>query len=374
MTSPLPTSRRDFLAASGLGLAALPLSAAAGAAKNTDASLRVGLIGTGDRGKAHLRAIAQIEELRVTALCDIDKGRLAQGVKVVESHKPRTFADYRKLLDCKELDAVFIATPCFLHKEMAVAALETGRHCYCEKPIALSVADLDALAKTVKEANRVFQVGLQLRYGAPWATTVRAIRKGDIGKPVLIRAHRYNVQDIAAHKKWFFKRAESGDIIVEQAVHELDLFNWVFGKLPTKASGFGGRAVLSRPQRDIMDHYTLSLEYGPNQRVCYSHCWFGSATDPHSGRQELVFGDRKMADLETAKIHDRFTKETTLVGKERRQDPTRAAIKDFLRCIREKKEPLANIEVGRNCVLTALLGRKAVDEGRVVTMKEILRG
>ena len=374
MSRPQLAWRRRFLTTTGLGLVTLPLAGAAGQEKAPD-ELRVGVIGTGDRGKAHLRAITKIPGIRVTALCNTNKERLGQGARIAEAHKPTTFDNYRKLLDHKDLDAVFVVTPCNLHKEMAVATLESGRHCYCEKPIAITVADLEALGKVVRGTDRVFQVGLQLRYGAPWAPTVRAVREGAIGKPVLIRAHRYNVRDIAPHKTWFFKRAESGDIIVEQAVHEFDLFNWVFGKLPTRAAGFGGRAVQNKPARDIMDHYTLSLEYGPNQRVSYSHCWFGSASDPHPGRQELVFGDGKMADLEAGKIHDRLSKEITPVnGGGPRSDPTSLAIADFRRCIREKKPPLSDFEAGRNCVLTALLGRRAIDEGRAVTMKELLRG
>lgn len=372
-------SRREFLGtAAGAGLAALPL--AAGLARAADDTVRCALIGTGSRGTAHLRALAKVDKARVVALCDNDEARLNDAAKLAPGAE--TVADWKKLLDRKDLDAVFVATPCHLHKEMAVAVLQSGRHCYCEKPIAITVPDLNELVKAVKAAPKlVFQTGLQLRYSVVTAPTIKAVKDGAVGKPVLIRAHRYNVKDIAAHKKWFFNREQSGDIIVEQAVHELDMFNEVFGKVPTKASGFGGLAVRKDPPRDILDHYTLSLEYGPNEHVHYSHCWFGSSADPHPNRQELVFGTEKVADLEKGLILPREGNEEPQRAKgvpnpqDRRApetDPTVLAFQDFFRCIRDGKQPIANVETGRDCVLTALLGRKATYEGRTVTMKELL--
>jgi predicted dehydrogenase len=366
-------SRREFLGTAGASLAALPLATSVALADKEE-PVRCAILGTGSRGTAHLRALLQTDKARVVALCDNHEGRLNEAAKLADKAKPQTFADWRKMLELKTVDAIFIATPCNLHKEMAVATLQSGRHCYCEKPIALTVPDLDELVKAAQNfPKQVFQTGLQLRYSATTAPTIKAVKDGAIGKPVLIRAHRYNTRDIAPHKKWFFDRDQSGDIIVEQAVHEFDMFNEVFGKVPERACGFGGLAVRKDPPRNIMDHYTLSLEYGPNERVHYSHCWFGSSADPYPGRQELVFGTEKVADLEKGLIHPREGKEEAKrVGGAEKEDPTVKAFDEFFRCIREGKKPVATVETGRDCVLTALLGRKAIYEGRVVTMKELL--
>jgi len=374
-----PVTRRRLLST---GVAAgLPLVAGIAKAADTAPDLRIGVIGTGDRGKAHLKALLKCQGVRVGALCDTDHGHLAEGVKIVEAHKPKTYSDYRKMLDAEDFDAVSIATPCNLHYEMATTVLQSGRHCYCEKPIGLTVAELDGLVAAVKDAGLVFQVGLQLRYGPPWKTAIEAILGGKIGKPVLIRAQRYNTADIKPEKKWFFDRAQSGDVIVEQAVHEFDLFNWVFGKLPVKASGFGGLSVLTKPPRNIMDNFTLSLEYGPKQRVVYSHCWFGMPSDPYPDRQELVFGDKGAMDLETNRFHPRVFPEP---GKRmppppppqprpKTVDPTPVAFNDFFECIRHGRPAKVGVEVGRDTALVALLGRKAIYEGRVVTMDELLK-
>jgi myo-inositol 2-dehydrogenase/D-chiro-inositol 1-dehydrogenase len=367
-----PIKRRAFLQQSAAGLGACTLVSSSLSAANRD-ELKCALIGTGDRGSAHLKAIQKVNGVHISALCDIHEGRLAQAAKLVEDHRPTTFSDYRRVLDTKDLDAVFIATPCNLHAQMAIDALESGKHCYCEKPVALSVADLDRVAAAETRTKPVFQVGLQLRYAHPYTTSVEAVQAGKIGTPVLIRAHRHNTSDIARHKSWFFDRKQSGDIICEQAVHEFDLFNWVFGKVPERASGFGGRAVLNDPPRNIMDHYTLMLDYGSNQRVSYSHCWFASPADPGSGRQEVVVGSQASMNLEKAEMYEREGRQVQpLAGP--KTDSTLAAISDFFACVREGRTPKVGVEIGRNAVLVALLGLKAINERRVVSMDEVLKG
>lgn len=372
MNAPDSWKRREFLRGAVAGLSTLPLVTAARAAGKQD-EIQCALIGTGGRGSAHLKAIREIKGVHVAALCDIHEGRLAQGVKLVEDHKPATFSDYRKLLDQKSIDAVFIATPCNLHAQMAIDTLESGKHCYCEKPLALSVADLDRIASADARCKPILQVGLQLRYAHPFTTAAHAVHAGKIGEPVLIRAHRHNTSDIAPHKTWFFDRKQSGDIICEQAVHEFDQFNWAFGKLPERAAGFGGRAVLNDPPRNIMDHYTLTLDYGGNKRVSYSHCWFASPADPNSGRRTVLEGSTHSIDLEKAELYPRGSRQVQVLPGER-VDSTLAAITDFFACIRDGREPRVGVEIGRNAVLVALLGLKAIDEGRVMTMEEVLKG
>jgi len=372
MTGPDSVKRRDFLQQSVAGLGTLSLLGSSAHAGKED-EIQCALVGTGGRGSAHLRAIRQVPNVRVAALCDIDEGRLAQGVKLALDHRPTTYSDYRKLLEQKGLDAVFIATPCNLHAQMAIDTLESGRHCYREKPLALSVYDLDRIADVAGRVKPILQVGLQLRYAHPFTTAAGAVLDGKIGDPVLIRAHRHNTADIERHKTWFFDRKQSGDIICEQAVHEFDQFNWVFGKLPERAAGFGGRGVLNDPPRNILDHYTLTLDYGTNRRVSYSHCWFASPADPNSGRRTVLVGSKQSIDLEKAELFPRGSRQPELLPGDR-TDSTLAAIGDFFSCIREGRTPRVGVETGRNAVLVALLGLKAIDEGRIVTMDEVLKG
>ena len=88
------------------------------------------MIGPGGRGSGLLKVIASSPRARITALCDINVDNLNSAAEIAKDDKPKLFTDYRKMLDYKELDAVFVATPCHLHKEMFVAVLQSGRHCF----------------------------------------------------------------------------------------------------------------------------------------------------------------------------------------------------------------------------------------------------
>ncbi len=341
-------------------------------AETSKDDVRCAMIGTGGRGSGVLGAIHKSPGVRVTALCDIHAGRLNQAAQMVAEDKPRLFSDYRRLIDEAEVDAIVIATPCHLHAEMSLAVLASGRHCYCEKPLALTVKDCDAVAEAAKRGPGIFQIGTQLRYTHPWNPSIKLIQSGELGKPIFVRGQRHIVGDYPRVRRWFFFRKYSGDTMVEQAVHEFDLFNWALGGMPVRAAAFGGLGLHDTPEgRDTIDHYTLSLDYGDKGQVGYSHGWISAPNMPHEGWEQLVYCEKAAIHMAKGKVYPRegeaYDVDDSLKG-----DWNMFAVNDFFRCIRASETPLANAETGRAATLVALLARKAVDEGRVVTMKELL--
>lgn len=333
--------------------------------------IRCGMIGVGGRGTGVLKAVHKSPGVRVTALCDIHEGRLNQAAERVAEDQPKRFKDYRELIDFKELDAVFVETPCYLHTEMVTAVLKSGRHCYGEKPMALTVPDLNEIVRVARASGKVHQVGTQLRYASPWKPALEEIAGGTIGKPVQIHGRRLNSGDMPHDRPWFFDWKLSGDVIVEQAVHEFDLFNAAFGHIPQRAAGFGGQAVKTEPKgRNIMDHFSLTLDYGKNMVAGYNHSWI--APPGASGWRFVVYGEKGAIELNTGGVFlkaDGGKKEQ--VSPEPAGDATQLAVDDFFRCIRENDKPIADSEAGRNAALVALMGRTAIYEGRMVTMKEM---
>jgi len=373
--SNLPELSRRQLLGAGLGAASTVLigsTSLRGESTQLADDLRCGIIGVGGRGSAVLGAINQSPRVRVTAICDIDSSHLNAAAKIVAADKPKLFSDYCALLDFDELDAVFVETPPKLHKEMVIAVLKSGRHCYGEKPMALRVSDLNNMAHVVKSSKGIYQVGTQLRYAAPWKPAIDAVHAGVIGTPIFVRAHRHNSSDYPPNSLWYFHKDESGDCICEQAVHEFDIINAVFQGIPERAAGFGGQAIKFEPAgRDIMDHYSLTFDYGKNKKCAYSHSWIAPPNVPSDGRVEIVYGEKGAIDIEQGIIYP-LKGDPQKVDAEPKGDSTQLAVNDFFRCIREGKQPLCNAEAGRNAALTALLGRKAIERGRVVTMKELL--
>src|SRR5215204_4930839 len=144
--------RRQFL---------LGTSAAAKLASGQDVVGRVptAMIGTGNRGSFVLKGILEQPNARVVALCDLKPDRLDTAATSAARDKPATYADWRRIIDRKDIDAVFVATPPHLHSEMAVAALQAGKHVYCEKPIGVTPEQVKNLVAAARRSKQVFVAG-----------------------------------------------------------------------------------------------------------------------------------------------------------------------------------------------------------------------
>jgi len=122
-------NRREFALSS--------MGAAAAGAQVTGEPVGTGVIGTGNRGAYLLKVVLGEPGAKVVALCDTKPDRLDKAATMAARDTPVTFSDYRRLLERKDVQAVFIATPCDLHAEMSIAALQAGKHVYCEKPLGI---------------------------------------------------------------------------------------------------------------------------------------------------------------------------------------------------------------------------------------------
>jgi predicted dehydrogenase len=176
----------------GVGAAALaPLiipGAALGADGATAASERItfGLIGCGGQGNGDIGGVLSSKGTQVVAVCDVNKKNLASTKEKIDKHNDNTdcaaYADFRELLARKDIDAVVIATPDHWHALVAVEAAKQGKDIYCEKPLAWSLGESRAIADAAKANKRVFQVGSQQRSGADFKYACEVVRNGYLGK------------------------------------------------------------------------------------------------------------------------------------------------------------------------------------------------
>ena len=181
-------NRRMFLAGS---------IAAAAAGQTSQQTVGTGMIGVGNRGSYLLGAVLVQSKAKVLALCDIKPERLDKAATTAARDNPATYADWRKIIDRKDVDAVFIASPPDLHSEMAVAALRAGKHVYCEKPIGVTPAQVQAVVEAAKKSNKVFVPGQQLRSIGEYMEAMRKIREGIIGDVIMVKAQRHAPADLA---------------------------------------------------------------------------------------------------------------------------------------------------------------------------------
>lgn len=356
-------SRRHFIQAP---VAALGGSALLPAQSPND-TVRVAIIGVGNRGSYLLRHMSRVPGVKVVAVCDINPETLRR----VAGDTYEAYEEYRKLLERKDIDAVVIATPVDTHRAISLAALDLGKHVYCEKPMALTPEDCKVVATAAAHAKGIFQAGFQLRHDPNRAAAMRFVQQGGIGRVLFLQGYRHT-GDLPRQTLWYFDRSRSGDNIVEQACHILDLMVWAAGTHPLRAFGSGGINLYKDipPGRTTMDNYSVIYEFPNDVRLCFSHIYF----DPpgFSGIKERVYGSLGAVDLPTATFFELGNKaQKKLEAPDAGQDSTYQSLAAFIENARSRKQPLNNAESARISTLTAMMGRKSIYERRVVTWEEV---
>src|SRR6188768_3554646 len=231
-------NRRNFFVTSAT-------AAQAAFAQSANDRVNTGIIGVGNRGTYLLNSIIAQPNAKVAAVCDLNGDRLDKAASLSSKDNPFTTKEWRKVIERKDIDAVFIGTPPYLHSEMAVAALEAGKNVYCEKPLGITAPQVRAVVRAAKKSKKVFVSGQQLRSMVQWGTAVGKIHAGAVGEIYLVKAVRTGSADISqegSSAEWYFDVSKSGGYLIEMSVHNLDLCNWAINAHPTRASGFGGIA------------------------------------------------------------------------------------------------------------------------------------
>jgi predicted dehydrogenase len=360
--------RRSFL----LGSAAGSLAAAQSAGP-----IPTGVIGTGNRGAYLLSGVLEQPAAKVAAVCDIKPDRLDKAASAAARDNPTTYNDWRRVIERKDIGAVFIATPPHLHAEMAIAALQAGKHVYCEKPVGTTAAQVRDLVRAVKAAKPVFVAGQQLRSYKQLGECVRKIREGVIGEVIWVKAQRHATADLphdGTSGDWYFDVARSGGYLIEQSVHNLDLCNWVIGSRPTRACGFGGIQFYKNqpPGRTIFDCGSLTYEYLNGVKLSFTQNVFHPRTLPLGGQYVHVYGMTGAVDLmNAATMHPLGAEGQPTVLAEKQQEPPHAHITAFYDCITQGAPSPADIVVGATAALTAILGHEAMVKQKVVNWSDL---
>src|SRR5262249_50570023 len=183
-------TRRDFLATTTRGAvgAGLALSASSwNPVLGANERVRLGVIGTGNRGSDVMSVFLKEPESDVVALCDCYDVHLKAALEKTEG-KAKTYTDYRALLDPKDVDTVLSATPDPWHSRMAIDGVHAGKDVYVEKPLTFTIEQGHEIIRAVRASDRVFQVGLQQRSGSHyWEAKREIVDKGTLGKVTLVR-------------------------------------------------------------------------------------------------------------------------------------------------------------------------------------------
>lgn len=373
------SGRRAFLG----GLLVLKPETVFGTQANS--SLELGVIGFGGRGSWIAGLFAEHTLTRVVAVADAFADRMNKArdsFKVEPSRLYKGLDGYKELLASK-IDAVAIESPPYFHPEQAAAAVAAGKHVYLAKPVAVDVVGCKSILASAEKAKGKlsFLVDFQMRATEPFRELMRRVHAGAVGAPVMGHVF-YHTGRLNPHagpgmppaearlRNWVFDKALSGDIIVEQNIHVLDVANWYLNTHPLRAYGTGGRRARV-DVGDCWDHFLVTYWYPNEVRVDFSSAQFLKGFHDMCMR---IYGARG-----TAECHYNgavfIAGDSPWTGTEKDdtgRGGTIANIKSFVESIRTGN-PLNNAEDSVSSNLTAVLGRMAAYGERVVSWEEMLR-
>ena len=288
--------RREFLGVAAAGLMIVKPEAVRGTTANSQ--LRLGILGCGGRGIAVGTGFVENAGARVTAIADLFRDQLEKGRQHFDAlqqtkgyapieqlfHGPNA---YQEIAQAKEVDFILIATPPYFHPEHLERVVAAGKHVYCEKPVAIDVLGAHRVMRIGQQAQGKLSldVGFQIRMAPPMVELTRRIQAGALGKVGCGLAFYYcrhldrpewpgASAEEQRLRNWVWDRRLSGDIIVEQNIHVMDMCNWMLQGHPLKAEGLCARRVRT-DSGDCKDDFNVLFTYPNDVRISFGSCQFG---------------------------------------------------------------------------------------------------
>ncbi|MBK6798880.1 MAG: Gfo/Idh/MocA family oxidoreductase [Acidobacteria bacterium] len=395
------STRRDFLKTStavALGSALTSeMNFIPGAYAQGSDQIRVGLIGCGGRGTGAARnAIMAAPGVKLIAMADAFKDRLDESrdnlmknlSDKVDVPDSRTFVGldgFKKLLAIGEINYVILATPPGFRPEHLKAAVEAGKHIFTEKPVAVDGYGIRTVLEVYEKAKAKglgIAAGTQRRHQAAYIETMKQVHDGAIGQIVAARCY-WNQGSLWKKdrqpawsdlewqmRNWLYFTWLSGDHIVEQHVHNIDVVNWAMGAHPVRAVGMGGRQVRTdAAYGHIFDHFAIDFEY-ENGAHLMSMCRQIDGCEKNVS--EFLVGTK--GQCSTADDRKNFSisgEKTWRFPREKSIDPYQQEHTDLIESIRAGK-PLNELKNVAESTLSAIMGRMSAYTGKAVTWDQAL--
>lgn len=380
-------------------------------ASANNSAVRVGLVGCGSRATGILGSMSANANIHIGALADLFEDKVLKWTDLANDlnrkkglgalAKNKTYVGYnayRKLLENKDVDAVVIASPAYSHPQILEDTVAAGKHVYCEKPLAVDADGCKQIIKAANNINGAFSAfdGFQIRFATPYVQMAKRIKRGDIGDvitvqlfyissgPAIIPHDGMSYDEMRIRNHYHFHEI-SGGCYLDQAIHMIDVCNWVLDATPLHAIGDGGRK--GNPGfGNAWTNYQVIYKYPDDVNVSV-----------HSSKVGKVFGDVCARFIGTKGIAEAHYSGGVFISGENQWDSgvlrsageltpesiargaTSSSLDDadknkgkaFINSITSGKY-LNQLESGCNSTLTAILGREAASRQEKITWDELV--
>lgn len=403
--SPASPNRRQFIRTSTAAAAFVAVAPSINVL-GANNRINVAVIGPGGMGSGHVSALAAEKDLRVACVCDPDSLRRDKAAARVESLKggsPKKVGDFRRILEDKDIDAVFIATPDHWHAPATILACDAGKHVYVEKPASHNLREGRLMIEAARRNKRVVQVGTQSRSATHTKEAIKHIQAGAIGEVLVAKAwNSQRRRDIGKHKPSAPPRELDFDMWVGPAawqpyqqnllhatwrwwhnfgtgdmgndgVHDIDIARWGLGveTHPTRIVALGGKYFFDDDQQ-FPDTQTVAFEYAgasksgrPKQLIFEQRIWspynqegFDNGNAWYGTEGMILFSKRGEGKV--------YGPKNKLIAEFTGKIDLRAHHRNFFDCIRDGGRPAADIEIGHLSSSLCHLGNIATRTGRTL--------
>jgi scyllo-inositol 2-dehydrogenase (NAD+) len=331
--------------------------------------VKVGCVGLGRMGSIYARHFSgRVPEAELAAVADPAPG-LARRT-AAELGVPRWYEDYRELVASPEVEAVVIATPSNTHADVIEAAASSGRPMFCEKPLALTLEDCDRAIRAVERAGVLFQIGYNRRFDAAYTEAKRLIEDGAIGTPVTFKAVS---RDPMMPRLEYARPDVSGGLILDMAIHDLDVGRWVMRSEVARVSAEGGTLVFH--QLDSVgdfDNAVINLKFASgalgNVEVSRNALYgYDIRTEVLGSEGGVMIGTLQQTPV---LLLTRQGARYDVMGYilERFSDSYLAEVRHVVRAVQGEEKPGPTIYDGRAGVEIALAATQSYREGRPVSL------
>jgi predicted dehydrogenase len=382
----LPAGGLAFLAAPAIGLSGAPASE----------RLRLAWIGCGGRGRQLLELFTKLPDVEVPLVCDVNAPRREQAREMLEGADPprraEGVADYRALLERRDVDAVVIATCEHWHGLPFIEACRAGKHIFVEKPLSHTVVEGRAMVEAAKKAGVIAVMGTQQRAGAHFQKAVELVRSGRLGKVAHVEC--WNYHDVARQRggrpadrpppagllwdRWLGPAPEvpfnplrlsyswwfdyGGGMMTNWTVHHIDVILWAMGYAPPRSVQASGGLMVTDTLSDAPDLVDASWEF-PDWVLRYSYSGFSNfhrlQSRPHH-HGILFYGSEATLALDRHgyEIYDNSAPGKT-VEKEPRSEQDGPWQEHFVRSVKEGKKPAVGLEESHQATACCLIANIA---------------
>ncbi|UCD02642.1 MAG: Gfo/Idh/MocA family oxidoreductase [Candidatus Aenigmatarchaeota archaeon] len=306
--------------------------------------MRVGVIGAGVMGKNHARVYSEMDDVELVGIAD---SSISAGKTVAKKHGCPHYVDYKKFIEKEKPEAVSLCVPTSLHYKIAKDVIDRGLHLLVEKPITKSVKDAEELVLLAKKRGIKLAVGHIERFNPAVQELKKLIDRGKLGHVTSILARRVGL---------FPPRIKDANVIIDIAVHDIDVFRYLLGKEPEVVHASGGKAVIN----DREDYADIFMKYnGTNGFIEVN--WLTPVkirvlnVTGTKGYAQLnyISQDLKLYESDYKNTYDQFGEFVLQLGEPKeisvnvkKQEPLKLELQNFVDAVKSDKPPLVTGEDG----------------------------